>query len=174
MVSRRARRPTHPLPSSAMHRDVQPLVSIVVNNFNYGRFIGAAIDSALAQSCTPVEIIIVDDGSTDNSCDVISGYGDKVCAVFKQNGGQASAVNAGFRASHGSVVIFLDADDVLMPKAVEEVVRTWHPGVAKLQFVLAHIDAQGRALGAIAPYLPAQMPNADLRPSIPTPVASIR
>src|SRR5260370_40785973 len=128
MVSRRARRPTHPLPSSAMHRDVQPLVSIVVNNFNYGRFIGAAIDSALAQSYTRVEIIVVDDGSTDNSRDVISGYGDKVCAVFKQNGGQASAVNAGFRASHGSVGIFLDPDDGPIPKAVAECVRPGPPG----------------------------------------------
>ena len=166
MVSPRARRPTHALPDHVMHRDVQPLVSIVVNNFNYGRFIGAAIDSALAQSYTPVEVIVVDDGSTDNSREVISSYSDRVSAVLKRNGGQASAVNAGFRASHGSIVIFLDADDVLMPKAVEEVVRAWHPGVAKLQFVLAHIDAQGRSLGAIAPYLPAQMPDGDLRASI--------
>ena len=149
-----------------MQRDLQPLVSVVVNNFNYGRFIGAAIDSALAQSYGAVEVVVVDDGSTDNSREVISSYSGRVSAVFKRNGGQASAVNAGFRASHGSIVIFLDADDVLMPKAVEEVVRAWHPGVAKLQFVLAHIDAQGRALGAIAPYSPAQMPDGDLRASI--------
>jgi glycosyltransferase involved in cell wall biosynthesis len=146
--------------------DAPPLVSIVVDNFNYGRFLRAAIDSALAQTYTPVEVIAVDDGSTDNSREVISSYGDKVSAVFKPNGGHASAFNAGFRASHGSIVMFLDADDMLLPNAVEEVVRAWRPGVAKAQFVLAHIDENGRALGGTVPYLPAQMPSGDIRESI--------
>lgn len=144
-------------------RDSQPLVSIVIDNFNYGRFLPAAIDSALAQSYEYVEVVAVDDGSTDNSREVISSYGDRVSRVFKANGGHASAFNAGFRASHGSIVMFLDADDLLLPNAVEEVVRAWHPGVAKAQFVLAHIDAQGRALGGVVPYLPAQMPEGDIR-----------
>ncbi len=143
--------------------EVKPLVSIIVDNFNYARFVSAAIDSALAQSYAPVEVIVVDDGSTDNSRDVISSYGDRVSAVFKPNGGHASAFNSGFRASHGSIVMFLDSDDVLLPNAVEEVVRAWHPGVAKAQFVLAHIDAQGRALGGTVPYSPAQMPEGDIR-----------
>jgi glycosyltransferase involved in cell wall biosynthesis len=147
-------------------RDLQPLVSIIIDNFNYARFLRAAIDSALEQSYAPVEVIAVDDGSTDNSREVISSYGDRVSAIFKPNGGHASAFNAGFRASHGSIVMFLDADDVLLPNAVEEVVRAWHPGVAKAQFVLAHIDAQGRALGGTVPYSPAQMPDGDIRASI--------
>ncbi len=71
-----------------------------------------------------------------------------------------------FAHSHGEIVMFLDADDVLLPNAVEEVVRAWHPGVAKAQFVLAHIDADGRALGRTVPYLPAQMPDGDIRASI--------
>jgi glycosyltransferase involved in cell wall biosynthesis len=143
-----------------------PLVSIIIDNFNYGRFLHAAIDSALAQTYTPVEVVAVDDGSTDNSCEIISSYGDRVSAVFKPNGGHASAFNAGFRASHGSIVMFLDADDMLLPNAVEEVVRAWHPGLAKAQFVLAHIDDGGRALGGTVPYLPAQMPDGDIRGSI--------
>ncbi len=145
---------------------MQPLVSIIINNFNYARFVGAAIDSALAQSYAPVEVIVVDDGSTDNSHAVIAGYGDRVRAVIKPNGGHASAFNAGFAISRGAIVIFLDADDVLLPQAVEEVVRVWHPGVAKAQFVLAHIDAQGHALGGTVPYSPAQMPQGDIRASI--------
>jgi len=151
---------------SSLTREATPLVSIVIDNFNYARFLRAAIDSALAQSYAPVEVVVVDDGSTDNSRDVISSYGDRVSAVFKPNGGHASAFNAGFRASHGSIVMFLDADDVLLPNAVEEVVRAWHPGVAKAQFVLAHIDADGHALGGTVPYSPAQMPDGDIRASI--------
>jgi glycosyltransferase involved in cell wall biosynthesis len=144
----------------------EPLVSIIIDNFNYARFIRAAIDSALAQSYAPIEVIVVDDGSTDNSRDVISSYGDQLSAIFKRNGGHASAFNAGFRASHGSIVMFLDADDALLPEAIEEVVRAWHPGVAKAQFVLAHVDTSGHALGGTVPYSPAQMPEGDIRASI--------
>jgi glycosyltransferase involved in cell wall biosynthesis len=146
--------------------EFEPLVSVIIDNFNYARFLRAAIDSALAQSYARVEVIVVDDGSTDNSRDVISSYGDKVTTIFKPNGGHASAFNAGFRASRGSIVMFLDADDALLPTAVEEVVRACHPGTAKVQFVLAYIDADGHALGAIVPYSPAQMLDGDIRASI--------
>jgi Glycosyl transferase family 2 len=146
--------------------EFEPLVSVIIDNFNYAWFLRAAVDSALAQSYAPIEVIVVDDGSTDNSRDVISSYGDKIAAIFKPNGGHASAFNAGFRASRGSIVMFLDADDALLPTAVEEVVRAWHPGTAKVQFVLAHIDADGHALGAIVPYSPAQMLDGDIRASI--------
>jgi glycosyltransferase involved in cell wall biosynthesis len=146
--------------------EFEPLVSIIIDNFNYARFVRAAIDSALAQTYAPIEVIVVDDGSTDNSRDLISSYGSRVSAVFKPNGGHASAFNAGFRASRGSIVMFLDADDALRPTAVEEVVRAWHPGTAKAQFVLAHIDADGHALGAIVPYSPAQMLDGNIRASI--------
>ena len=64
-------------------RDSQPLVSIVIDNFNYGRFLPAAIDSALAQSYEYVEVVAVDDGSTDNSREVISSYGDRVSSGFQ-------------------------------------------------------------------------------------------
>jgi glycosyltransferase involved in cell wall biosynthesis len=150
----------------AQAEEPRPLVSIIIDNFNYARFLRAAIDSAIAQTYAPVEVIVVDDGSTDNSRDVISSYGDRLSAILKTNGGHASAFNAGFRASRGSVVMFLDADDLLLPNAVEEVVRAWHPGTAKAQFVLAHVDADGRALGGVVPYSPAQMPDGDIRASI--------
>src|SRR3954451_10156846 len=93
------------------------LVSIVVNNHNYARFLPAAIDSALAQDHARTEVIVVDDGSTDGSTDVIRRYRDRLHAVLKDNGGQASAFNAGARAARGDVVLFLDADDVLLPTA---------------------------------------------------------
>src|SRR3954469_17707313 len=105
---------------------MSPLVSIIIDNYNYGRFIGDAIDSALAQTYANKEVIVVDDGSTDNSREIINGYSGRIQSVFKNNGGQSSALNAGFAASHGDVVYFLDADDVLFPDAVENVIREFN------------------------------------------------
>ncbi|MBA3924582.1 MAG: glycosyltransferase, partial [Nostocaceae cyanobacterium] len=89
----------------------RPLVSILINNYNYERFLREAIDSASLQTYSPVEVVVVDDGSGDNSRELIASYGEQIVSVFKQNGGQASAFNAGFAASHGEIVCFLDADD---------------------------------------------------------------
>jgi glycosyltransferase involved in cell wall biosynthesis len=85
--------------------------SIIINNYNYGYFLSQAIDSALNQDYPYKEVIVVDDGSTDNSRSVMQNYGDKIISVFKSNGGQASAFNAGFEKSSGDVICFLDSDD---------------------------------------------------------------
>lgn len=103
----------------------EPLVSILINNYNYGRYLGAAIESALHQTYRQTEVIIVDDGSTDNSRDVIASFGNRVRAVVKANGGQASAFNAGFAASRGDIVCFLDSDDWFLPKKAAEVVAAF-------------------------------------------------
>jgi glycosyltransferase involved in cell wall biosynthesis len=66
-----------------------PFVSILINNYNYGRFLQEAIDSALNQTYSPTEVIVVDDGSTDNSREIIASYGNKIIPVLKENGGQA-------------------------------------------------------------------------------------
>jgi glycosyltransferase involved in cell wall biosynthesis len=124
-----------------------PKVSIVISNFNYGRFLGDAIDSALAQTYANTEVIVVDDGSTDNSAEVIERRGDRVLALFKANGGQASAFNVGFQASTGDLILFLDSDDVLEPKAVEAVVREWRDGTVRTLFPLTATDKNGKQLG---------------------------
>ena len=82
--------------------DDSGILDIVVNNFNYARFLTAAVDSALAQRGTDVHVIVVDDGSTDDSRDLIASYGDRVTPVLKENGGQASAFNAGFLHCRGT------------------------------------------------------------------------
>src|SRR6476646_282737 len=97
----------------------EPLVSILINNYNYERFLKDAIDSALNQTYSKIEVIVVDDGSTDNSRSVIESYQDKVTAIFKENGGQASAFNTGFEASQGEIICFLDADDMFQPEKVK-------------------------------------------------------
>src|SRR5262249_35043848 len=93
----------------------KPLVSVIINNYNYERFVGDAIASALDQSYERKEVIVVDDGSTDGSRSVIQGYAKRLVVVSKANGGQASAFNAGFAKSRGEIICFLDADDVFLP-----------------------------------------------------------
>jgi glycosyltransferase involved in cell wall biosynthesis len=90
-------------------------VSVVIPCFNHARFLGEAIESALAQTRTDVEVVVIDDGSTDESADVASRY--PVRLIRQANHGLARARNAGLRASCGDVLIFLDADDRLHPEA---------------------------------------------------------
>jgi Glycosyl transferase family 2 len=143
-----------------------PPLSIVVTNYNYGRFLRAAIDGALAQTYRPLEVIVVDDGSTDNSREIIASYGSRVTAVLKPNGGHGSALNAGYAASRGEIVMFLDADDELLPTAAEHVVRAWRPSAAKLQFQLEMIDESGHPLGRVIPRFDGFVPNGDIRDRI--------
>lgn len=106
-----------------MHIKTNPLVSIIINNYNYETYLGIAIDSALKQTYPKIEVVIVDDGSTDSSWKIIESYGDRVIAVLKENGGQASAFNAGLQASSGSILCFLDADDIFYSQKVEVIVN---------------------------------------------------
>ena len=129
----------------------QPLVSIIVTNYNYGRFLNEAINTALNQTYPNTEVVVVDDGSTDNSQEIIVSYGDRIVPVFKENGGMSSACNAGFAASRGEIVIFLDADDYLFPCAVERVVAAWEPDVVKVHYRLQEVDALGNPLGELYP-----------------------
>lgn len=101
---------------------LKSLVSIIINNYNYGRFVADAIESALAQTYSNCEVIVVDDGSQDDSREVISGFGNRIKTVFKSNGGQSSAFNAGFAESSGDVICFLDSDDVFLPNKVQQAV----------------------------------------------------
>ncbi len=146
-----------------------PLVSIVVDNHNYARYVGAAIESALAQTYENIEIIVVDDGSTDGSRSVIAAYAGRLTIIFQDNRGQSGAFNTGFEASKGEIVVFLDSDDLLRPEAIAEIVAAWRPGVAKVQFCLATIDAEGTFTGAIFPNYPTPLtPDAILRETLQT------
>jgi glycosyltransferase involved in cell wall biosynthesis len=127
------------------------MASIVIDNYNYEPFIGKAIESALRQTYPSVEVVVVDDGSTDGSRQVIDRFRHRVVAVEQVNGGQGAAVNAGFAVSRGDLVIFLDADDELGPQAVERVVRHLRPGVAKVHFRLDAVDKDGAPLGFTNP-----------------------
>lgn len=127
-------------------------VSIVIDNYNYCQFVAQAIESSLAQTHGNVEVIVVDDGSTDGSVDVINRYADRIKVIVKANGGQGSAYNAGFAASSGDAVVFLDADDWLYPEAAAGIAAAWHDGVSKVQFPLLMVDREGRSLGRQVPH----------------------
>lgn len=91
------------------------LVSVIVPAFNAAWCIRRAVDSVLAQSFRDFELIVVDDGSTDNTASILAGYGDALRVVSKPNGGLSSARNAGIAAAQGKYVAFLDADDWWLP-----------------------------------------------------------
>jgi glycosyltransferase involved in cell wall biosynthesis len=99
--------------------------TIIINNYNYGRFLVTAIESALDQTYADTEVVVVDDGSTDDSRHIIAGYGNRIRPVLKANGGQASAFNAGFAASTDDVIRMLDSDDLFYPNKVERIARTF-------------------------------------------------
>lgn len=128
-------------------------VSIIIDNYNYDKFIRDAIDSALQQTYPDVEVIVVDDGSTDNSREIIAGYGDKIITVLKPNGGQASAFNAGFENCSGDIIFFLDSDDVLFSGAVKNAIEIFekNQNVSKVQWQLVVVDGQGNKTGAMRP-----------------------
>jgi glycosyltransferase involved in cell wall biosynthesis len=134
-------------------RAALPAVDVVVNNYNYGRFLCTAIESALDQAYEHVTVIVVDDGSTDDSREVIASFGDRIVPVLKENGGQASAFNAGLTRSHGDIVVFLDADDLLAPQAAERIAAAFRgePQLAKVHYRLAVIDQAGQPTGEIKP-----------------------
>jgi hypothetical protein len=141
-----------------------PLASIVISSYNYGRFLPDVIDSALGQTYSKTEVIVVDDGSADHSREVIAGYGERVLPLWKANGGQASALNAGYRASRGEVIFFVDSDDLLLPTAVEKALPFFaDPRVAKVHWSLWTVDDKGQGSGdAIMP----DLPEGDLRAAV--------
>lgn len=102
-----------------------PLVTVLICNYNYGRFLGEAIDSALGQTWKNIEVIVVDDGSTDESREVLKKYTGQIRTILKENGGQASAFNVGIAEARGEIICFLDSDDFWKPEKVKRVVEKY-------------------------------------------------
>ncbi len=96
-----------------------PLVSVVIPTYNYGRYVGEAVDSALAQTYPSVEVIVIDDGSTDDTRDRLVRYGDRIRYVYQVNAGLSAARNTGIREAMGRYIAFLDSDDQFHPRRIE-------------------------------------------------------
>lgn len=129
----------------------QPLVSIVINNYNYERYLADAIESALNQTYPYKEVLVVDDGSTDSSRALVERYCPAVKPIYKENGGQASAFNRGFAEAQGDLILFLDADDTLFPEAVQQAVSRWRVGVASVQWRLQGLNPEGKPMDSLFP-----------------------
>lgn len=127
--------------------------SVVIANYNYGRFVSRAIDSALGLDWPDVEVVVVDDGSTDHSREVIGAYEGRVTSIFQANAGQLTANNVGFAATSGDVIIFLDADDVLLPEMAPAVASVWRPGISKVQVQVQRVDEHENKLKSVLPRL---------------------
>ncbi|MGE5407805.1 MAG: glycosyltransferase family A protein [Syntrophothermus sp.] len=140
-------------------------VDIVIDNHDYGRFLATAIESACAQTHPRTRVIVVDDGSTDDSREVLRGFEDRVEVVLKENGGQASALNAGAALCTGEVVIFLDADDLLHPQAAARAAAALaaEPAAVKVSMRMEVIDEDGRPTGETKPPARLRIPAGDLR-----------
>jgi glycosyltransferase involved in cell wall biosynthesis len=127
-------------------------VSLIISNYNYGYFLAEAVDSCLSQTYPHRETIVVDDGSTDESAAVIHRYGSRVRPIWKANGGQASAFNAGFAQCRGDIIVFVDADDMLLPHAVENAVAMFTaPDVVKVHWPLVEVNGHGERTGRVVP-----------------------
>ena len=131
----------------------ETLISIIITNYNYAKYINESIDSALSQSYPNIELIVVDDGSTDNSRELIKCYENRIISINITNVGQTGAANVGFDASHGEVVIFLDSDDCLLEGAVESLAKPLmnDDTIAKSQGYLTVVDKNGVPTGQRIP-----------------------
>src|SRR5262245_57280331 len=99
-----------------------PLVSVIIPCYNAERYIGDAIRSALAQTYQPIEVIVIDDGSTDGSTSVARSFGEIVRCESIKNSGVSAARNTGLAMAHGELIQFLDADDLLHSQKLERMV----------------------------------------------------
>lgn len=141
-----------------------PTVSCVISNYNYQAYVGQAVDSALAQSVPFDRVIVVDDGSTDDSLALLRQYGDRIDLVESTNQGQTGACLQGFRRLPGSdYVYFLDADDYLPDYFVERVRHHLQSRPAKLQFQLSSVSEQLKAFEALFPTYPANYGSPEMQ-----------
>ena len=131
-----------------------PGLSVVVSSYNYDRYLRQAIDSALGQTCDHLQVIVVDDGSTDNSHSTIKSYSDRIQTLFQQNLGQVASCTAGLRLCRYDIVIFLDSDDFLWPFAASEIMALWTPSTVKVQYSLQAIGSDGREVHTVFPKYP--------------------
>jgi len=102
-------------------------VSVIIPNYNYAQYVGQAIDSVMNQTYKNIEVIVVNNGSTDNSLEILKRYGNRICLVDQENLGQSGARKSGLMRTTGDFIAFLDADDVWEPSKIEKQMLLFSP-----------------------------------------------
>lgn len=123
-----------------------PTVSVIIPTYNRTRFISEAVESVLAQTYSDYEILVVDDGSIDNTKDVLLPYQDKVIYIYQKNQGVSAARNTGIRNSKGKYIAFLDSDDMWLPEKLEKQVEILdkYPDISMVYSNISYCDEKGR------------------------------
>lgn len=137
-------------------------ISVIIPAYNGDRYIKNAIASVLAQTYSNYEIIVVDDGSTDNTSQIVQGYGDRVKYLYQDNQGVAAARNKGIGVSKGQYIAFLDQDDVFLPDKLSEQVSCFelHPDAGIIHSGWQRVNYCGEIIGKVEPWH--QAPNLDI------------
>lgn len=119
------------------------LVSVVIPSYNHGKYIAETIDAALAQTYQPLEVVVVDDGSTDNSAEVLASFGDRIRWFAQKNSGVSRARNWGAGESRGEFIAFCDSDDVWVPQKLEkQIARFDDPEVGLVYCGIQRVDGE--------------------------------
>lgn len=153
--------------SSPSPKESWPTVSAVIPSYNYGAFVGKAIDSVLKQTHPNIECIVVDDGSTDNTKEVVAKYGDRVRYIYQKNAGLPEARNTGVKAATGEFVGFLDSDDEWEPNFVEVALSYFNKlpkgtGVVASRSVQVGLNSEPLGLKRLLPDIDEEFTLADL------------
>ena len=140
------------------------LVSFCVSNHNYGRFLSPLIEALLHQTHDNVEIVVVDDGSTDDSREILSQYEDRIIVELQEQAGQAAACNRAFSLSSGDIVVFHDSDDLLHRDAAARLVEAFaRRDVAMVLSRLEDVDVDGKPTGGMRPQVGCPLWGGELR-----------
>ena len=132
----------------------RPTLAVLIPNYNYARFLPQTLESALAQTSPFDEILVVDDGSTDNSIELLASYNGRVKVLSISNSGQLGACRAGLAALTSDYVYSLDADDFVAPDMAARVRGVLESRPAKVQFQLDGVDGMSRPVQSAFPTFP--------------------
>jgi glycosyltransferase involved in cell wall biosynthesis len=136
-------------------------VSVIIPTYNRARFVAEAVASTLAQTWPPNEVIVVDDGSTDDTQHVLAQFGPPVVVVRQPNRGVSAARNRGMEIASSEVILFLDSDDLLLPHCIARSLETLddHPDVDVVYSDCYFIDSAGNRLGVMSELQPGNRPR---------------
>jgi len=126
-----------------------PLISVIIPTYNRMQYICETIDSVLEQTYKNIEIIVVDDGSIDNTKDVLSRYGSKISYIYQNNAGPSAARNNGIKQSNGELLAFLDSDDIWLQQKLEKQLELIQqsPDIGLVSCGSYDIDSSGNIIG---------------------------